>query len=140
MKVTRDVVTDLLPLYFGGEASADTRALVEAYFAQDPEFARLARAHPEASLPHTEPTTSLKESEMETLQRTRKLLNIRAGLQGVSGFLTLLPFAFTVGVEDSGFAWLFLDQPVALAVIVSLAAAAWAAYFALRHRLRTAGI
>ena len=31
MKVTRDVVTDLLPLYLAGDASEDTRALVEKF-------------------------------------------------------------------------------------------------------------
>jgi anti-sigma factor RsiW len=42
MKVTRDVIYDLLPSYFAGDASHDTRALVEAYFETDPEFARMA--------------------------------------------------------------------------------------------------
>src|SRR6185295_5930612 len=42
MKVTRDVIYDLLPSYFAGDASDDTRALVEAYFETDPEFARMA--------------------------------------------------------------------------------------------------
>ena len=37
MKVTRDVIYDLLPSYFAGDASADTCALIEAYFATDPE-------------------------------------------------------------------------------------------------------
>ena len=43
MSVTRDVVTDLLPVYFSGEASADTRALVEEYFRGNPEFERMSR-------------------------------------------------------------------------------------------------
>lgn len=42
MKVTREVIYDLLPAYFAGEVSSDTRALVEAYFASDPEFGRMA--------------------------------------------------------------------------------------------------
>ena len=42
MKVTREVIYDLLPSYFAGDASHDTRALVEAYFETDPEFARMA--------------------------------------------------------------------------------------------------
>jgi anti-sigma factor RsiW len=42
MKVTRDVIYDLLPAYFAGDASDDTRALVEAYFETDPEFAHMA--------------------------------------------------------------------------------------------------
>jgi len=43
MNVTREVITDLLPLYFSGEASADTVAMVDEFFRQDPEFAHLAR-------------------------------------------------------------------------------------------------
>jgi hypothetical protein len=43
MNVTREVITDLLPLYFSGEASADTVALVDEFFRQDQEFAHLAR-------------------------------------------------------------------------------------------------
>jgi anti-sigma factor RsiW len=42
MKVTREVIYDLLPSYFAGDASDDTRALVEAYFESDPEFGRMA--------------------------------------------------------------------------------------------------
>jgi hypothetical protein len=41
MKVTREAITDLPPVYFSGEASADTRTLVEDYFRQDPRI----RAH-----------------------------------------------------------------------------------------------
>jgi anti-sigma factor RsiW len=42
MKVTRDVIYDLLPTYFADEVSADSRALVDEYFATDPEFKRMA--------------------------------------------------------------------------------------------------
>jgi hypothetical protein len=38
MKITREVVKDLLPAYFSGEASADTQSLVEEYFREDPAF------------------------------------------------------------------------------------------------------
>jgi anti-sigma factor RsiW len=41
MKVTRDVIYDLLPSYFAGEVSADTRALIEEFLATDSEFARM---------------------------------------------------------------------------------------------------
>jgi hypothetical protein len=40
---TREVVTDLLPIYFSGEASGDTKVLIEDYFRQDPDFERIAR-------------------------------------------------------------------------------------------------
>lgn len=43
MKVTRDVIVDLWPLYSSGEASPDTRALVEAFLDGDPAFANELR-------------------------------------------------------------------------------------------------
>jgi hypothetical protein len=42
VKITRDVIYDLLPAYFANEATADTRALVEEFFESDPEFGRMA--------------------------------------------------------------------------------------------------
>jgi len=44
MKVERDVIIDLLPVYFSGEASAATQALVEEGFREDPELERIARS------------------------------------------------------------------------------------------------
>ena len=44
MNVTREIVKDLLPLYVSGEASPDSRALVEAFLREDPQLARLADA------------------------------------------------------------------------------------------------
>lgn len=41
MKITRDVIYDLLPAYFAGEVSADTRVLIDEFLATDPEFARM---------------------------------------------------------------------------------------------------
>lgn len=43
MNVDREVIIDLLPVYFSGEASPQTAALVEAHFRQDPQFESLAR-------------------------------------------------------------------------------------------------
>jgi len=41
MKITRDVIYDLLPAYFAGDVSADTRALIDEFLVTDPEFARM---------------------------------------------------------------------------------------------------
>ena len=42
MKITRNVIIDLLPLYMADEVSADTRALVDSYLVTDPELAKIA--------------------------------------------------------------------------------------------------
>jgi hypothetical protein len=50
---TKDVVVDLWPLYVSGEASAESRALVEGFLERDPEFAERLREHEAAGLgPH----------------------------------------------------------------------------------------
>jgi anti-sigma factor RsiW len=43
MTVTRDVILDLLPLYFSDEASPDTRTLVEEHLESDRDLAHLAK-------------------------------------------------------------------------------------------------
>ncbi|MBN1355042.1 hypothetical protein JXA40_02115 [bacterium] len=42
MKINRNIILDLLPLYAAGEVSEDTRILVEEYLESDPELARTA--------------------------------------------------------------------------------------------------
>jgi anti-sigma factor RsiW len=41
MNVTRDVIYDLLPGYFSGDISPDTKALVDEFLRQDPEFSKM---------------------------------------------------------------------------------------------------
>ncbi len=73
MNVTRNVVTDLLPVYFSGEASDDTKLLVEDYFREDPDFERIARraATPLATLHAVAPLPLDAERERRDLQRAR---------------------------------------------------------------------
>jgi len=42
MNVTRNVILDLLPAYVSGEASTDTKVLVEEFLLNDPELGRVA--------------------------------------------------------------------------------------------------
>ena len=45
MKVSSDVILDLLPLYMANEVSAATRSLVEQYLSQDEALALAVRTH-----------------------------------------------------------------------------------------------
>ncbi|MGH9729943.1 MAG: hypothetical protein ACRD4V_15315 [Candidatus Acidiferrales bacterium] len=106
MNVTRDLVTDLLPVYFSGEASEDTRTLVEDYFRENPDFERIARsaATPLETLRAAAPTAPAAEREKRDLEcigwelRTRRVWLVLALLY------TILPFASLVGGELAG--WL----------------------------------
>jgi hypothetical protein len=71
MTVTRAVVLDLWPAYAAGEASADTRALVDAFLREDPEFARQLQADPFAGLDVPAPPP---DGEVRALARVRRRL------------------------------------------------------------------
>jgi hypothetical protein len=43
LDVTRDVVSDIWPLYQAGEASADSRALIETFLSEDDPFASVLK-------------------------------------------------------------------------------------------------
>jgi len=80
MNITRDVITDLLPAYVAGEASADSRALVEEYLKRDPEFARLIEQSKEERIKEmlrsNHPSLPVNH-EVETLSRLRAKLRWR---------------------------------------------------------------
>ena len=71
--VTRDVITDLWPLYASGEASPDTRRLVDAFLTADPDFARALRDTASA-LPADAPPSLPPDHEMKTLDRIKRRL------------------------------------------------------------------
>ena len=140
MNVTREVVTDLLPIYFSGEASGDTKVLVEDYFLQDPDFERIARsaATPLETLRTATPIAVGSEKEKRDLECARWGLQRRKLLFGMSLFLTLVPvsFHFTHGRIVS---LMVRDAPWEAAFCWSLAAFFWFLYFARLHR-RTASL
>jgi len=140
MNVTREVVTDLLPIYFSGEASGDTKVLVEDYFRQDPDFERIARnaAAPLETLRAAAPVAASSEKEKRDLASVFWGLRRRTWLFGVSLYLTLAPlsFVFTRGHITS---LMVRDAPWHAAFDWSLAAVLWFHYFA-RLRRRTASL
>ena len=79
MKVTRDVIYDLLPGYFSGDVSPDTRALVDEFLQQDPEFSKMLERF-RAVFRETPPTPA--RGEQEVFQRIRGDLQKRSELRG----------------------------------------------------------
>ncbi|HEY2093633.1 MAG TPA: hypothetical protein VGJ81_17300 [Thermoanaerobaculia bacterium] len=140
MNVTSEVITDLLSIYFSGEASADTRTLVEDYFRQHPDFERTARdaAKPLDALRSVASVAADSAHEKRGLERVRRALQRRMLLFGVSLFLTLVPlsFQFTGGRVIS---LMVRDAPWEAALCWSLAAFSWFLYFA-RPRQRVAAL
>ena len=96
MKITRNVILDLLPLYLADEASPDTRALVEDYLRNDPSLAKIAK---QTSTVETGGETLVPltvENKMRAFTKAKSLMYLYAGIFAVltAGALVALLFAF----------------------------------------------
>jgi anti-sigma factor RsiW len=136
MKITRDVITDLYPLYESGEASPDTRELVAEFLANDPEFAavvaEIQRANP---IEHSSESMSKisEELEMKTLIKTRSLLQQRSWFMAFAILFSGLVAAFSWG--PGGIRWIWADAfPGAVACFLT-AIFFWACFLRTRRRL-----
>jgi hypothetical protein len=92
MTVTRDVIYDLLPSYFAGDASADSRALVQEFFASDPEFARMAQRF--GALAAERPSSGGIEADRAKLVLHRARARVRLRFAGtIWAVASVFPFA-----------------------------------------------
>ena len=137
MNVSRDIVKDLIPVYLAGDASADTRALVESYLKTDPELASDVTAARGMSLglPATAPPTA----EKRTLDATRQLLKHRTSTLVVAMLFPVLPLTFAFRGTTITF-FLIRDAPVIGIAWWVTAAIMWIWHVRLRRRLQVSGL
>lgn len=138
MSVTREVILDLYPLYREGEASEDTRRLVEEFLHADPDFARNLAHGEQAGLPKPDCGAPAPDAEMATLARAKRLVNLRSVLMGLAIFLSLLPLS--VHGDGDSVEWVFLGTPRLVAPMLIAAAGLWVAYAVVNRRLRETGV
>jgi hypothetical protein len=128
MNVTRNLVIDLLPSYYSGEASADTRALVEEYFREDPDFERIAWSV-------VAPLEALQQrnrgmdgnTEKQALQRTRDAIRRGNLWRSFAIAWMLAPFSFVF--SHGHITWIMIrDSPLQAAMFLALSVACWLAY------------
>jgi hypothetical protein len=139
MKVTDDVMNDLLTLYLAGEASADTKALIESHARQHAAFASklaVAGALSPIRVPHGGPPSDL---ELRTLTETRKFIFLRTVFCAGGILFTLLPLVFTV--DERGVEFLVLGRHAGLMWSSwSVAVAAWTACYVMNRQVRRVGL
>ena len=70
-KITRDVISDLWPVYASGEATEDTRALVESFLADNPGC--VAEFEATVELPAADGAIA-PDAEARALVRTKELM------------------------------------------------------------------
>jgi hypothetical protein len=143
MKITRNVITDLLPVYLSGEASPDTKALIDEFLRTDPEFSGHVEEHKrEFNAQHQLLSVYAgpsQDHELQTLLRTRSLMERQKWALGFALMLTAFPFSFVFSGGHLTF-MIVRDQPMlALAAWVG-AAVLWIQYLIARRGLRVTGL
>ena len=99
MNVTREVIYDLLPAYFAGDASDDTRALIEAYFATDPEFARMASRFQSLIAERQRPGAAVEARERDAFCSARAAVELPQKTRAMAlgfGFASLFSFGIAM--------------------------------------------
>lgn len=139
MEITRDVVRDLLTVYLAGEASADTRRLVEDYLQTDPALAADVTHAKGLSLDLPVTPAPSPSAEKQALDATRQLLKNRTSTLVVACLFTVLPFSFVFEGPRVTFVVL-RDAPVIALAWWATAAVMWAAHFWIRRRVRVSGL
>jgi hypothetical protein len=123
MNVTREVINDLWPVYAAGEASADTRALIEEFLNQDPDFARSLRGRGDEGLLGRDVPRLPLDKEARALRRTKRLLHGWDWLM----FMAIMFSCFAFGRIVSDTSWDV--SPVNFIIVASIALAFWIAFF-----------
>jgi hypothetical protein len=138
MSITKDVILDLLPLYEAGEASADTRRVVEDFLRDHPDIASTSMRSADTMLKKM-PSSSLERDRRKTLERTRGLLLRRQAFFGLALGCTLMAFTFAFeGTRVTWFMW--RDAPSQAAMLMGVGIACWIGYFWTRKQLQVAGM
>ena len=132
MKITQDVIKDLLTVYLAGEATADTRALIEDWLRTDPELARQVNQARNADLPTVPPLPPTIEKR--ALDRTRRRLRRRAILLGTAIFVSMLPLSVTFNSE--GFRGLLIEDWLGRVIVIAVAGALWVVYWLTSRQMR----
>jgi len=126
---------DLATLYGAGEASAETRALVEAHAREDGAFAaRLRTAGAAPALP--EPPAP--DAALETVRRVRQFLRLRTLFFAGAVFFTLLPLS--VLSRNGQVTFLLLHEPALRNSFWSIAATSWVAWWLMNRKVTQAGL
>jgi hypothetical protein len=139
MRVSREVILDLLPLYLANEASPATRLLVEQYLSQDDDLAEHVRSQISAGDTRA-PVELPPELELRSLSRTRALLRRQRRLFGMAIGLSVLSATSKISLRGSqieSFHFLIRDYPLAFGALSIAAIACWIAYAHTARRLKT---
>ena len=129
--ITRDVITDLWPLYADGAASADTRALVEEFLRRDPDWAQAMQAARAAPLPPPDAKPDQETRMFNRIKSRQRLLR----------WMLMLAMIFTCQAFGRIIADTSWDvSPRAFIATAAVAGVFWIGFFIAVVRVRKVGI
>jgi hypothetical protein len=131
MNISKDVIRDLLPVYVAGEASAETRVLVEESLAQDAELR--AEVSELGTVPAMPQPPAPADLGVVALKHTQRLLRKRSVLVGFCYFFTALTFAFVDRPGGVGY-------KLAATACLAIAIGGWIEFLRNALRLRDSGL
>lgn len=134
MKVEREVIIDLLPAYFSGESSAATRALVEDYFREHPDFEGAARSANQPLEGLKVPFAELDAAkEKLALERARQVTEARGAFLWLAICFTGILSLFWI--RGHKIVWIMWhDSPMLGGVFALMAGFFWLLYLNVRRR------
>ena len=133
MTITKDVIHDLMPLYLAGEASADTRRLIDEYLQANPG------ERPPADALQLPPSQPAPDVEAQTLTRTREVYKRQS--TALAGALALSYAVFSFRFDSDGLSFvLFRDMPNIAWVLLVAAVGVWVHFLTMHRRWIASGI
>lgn len=136
MSISKNVIRDLLPIYVAGEASEETRALVDDALAQDEELR--AEAREMGTVPPMPEPAPPEGMGIAALKRTQTLLRKRTVLVGFNYFFTALACAFVH--RPGGVVWGIPMYKATATACFLIAVAGWLEFLRNAVRLRDTGL
>jgi anti-sigma factor RsiW len=130
--ITREVISDLWPLYVSGDVSPATRHLVDEFLAGDPEFAQGLRDAAGDPLAGIAAPALPPDHELKTLDRVKRHLRGYRGLLQLAMVFSMLAFGRII----SDTSWDV--SPRNFIVTSAIAVAFWIAFFVTLYRGRKA--
>jgi hypothetical protein len=128
--IPRNVVRDLLPVYLAGEASSETRELVEYHLERDHELRELLESVEDTSAPQWPWPSAPDAAELRALDETTRLLNRKLLFCTASFSLTSVAMAMAL---ERAHVW--------LATLLYLSAiCGWIFFLATCRRLSATGL
>lgn len=72
MRIDKNIIIDLIPMYLANEASPETRALVEQYLAENPDMQRIVQLQKDSLFsPSGIPVPLTKDHQISAYKRSR---------------------------------------------------------------------